>query len=328
MIVEKAKKQAEMPLTTTYTKRTASSYPPTSTGRRLAFAKWLADRENPLTARVAVNHIWLRHFSQAIVPSVFDFGKNGRAPSHPALLDWLAAEFVEPSKPHDERSDSRGWSMKRLHRLIVTSSTYRQASTPDAANAQIDRDNKYLWRFTPHRLEAEAVRDCVFFVAGKLDQKMGGPDIDYPLGLTTPRRSLYFRHAAEKQMEFLQLFDAANVTECYERQHSIVPQQALALMNSELSLRHARILARKIDAKEAEAFATSAFEHMLSRRPTKAELTECATFLAEQTKAYQTMKLNGGNVTDGSQPSNEPALRARENLVHALFNHHEFVTIR
>src|SRR4029077_20885156 len=97
------------------------------------------------------------------------------------------------------------------------------------------------------------------------DLTRGGPDIDYKLGLTVPRRSLYFRHAAEKQMEFLQLFDAANVTECYERQHSIVPQQALALMNSDLSLKHARILARTIVAKDAAPFTISAFEHVLTR---------------------------------------------------------------
>ena len=145
-----------------------------------------------------------------------------------------------------------------------------------------------------------------------------------------PRRSLYFRHAAEKQMEFLQLFDAASVTECYERQHSIVPQQALALMNSELSLKHARILARSIAGKtgDAAAFTISAFEHVLSRRPTAAESKECTKFLAEQTRVYQSTKVVGGNVADGSQPSNEAGQRARENLVHALMNHHEFVTIR
>lgn len=220
--------------------------------------------------------------------------------------------------------------MRHIHRLMVMSSTYRQASTPDAANMQIDRDNKYLWRYTPHRLEAEAVRDGVFYVAGKLDLQRSGPDIDYKLGLTTPRRSLYFRHAAEKQMEFLQLFDAANVTECYERQHSIVPQQALALMNSEVAIKHARILARTIAAKsnDPEAFAIGAFEHVLSRRPTPEERGECVTFLATQTKALQSMKLTGGNVEDGSQASNDAAQRARENLVHALFNHHEFVTVR
>ena len=307
------------------------AYPTESTGRRLALAKWLADADNPLTARVAVNHIWLRHFGQAIVPSVFDFGRNGRPPSHPALLDWLAAEFMQPVKPQDNRSVPGGaWSMKHLHRLIVTSGTYRQASTPDLANTEIDRDNKYLWRYPPHRLEAEAVRDCVFFVAGKLDLKMSGPDIDYPLGLTVPRRSLYFRHAAEKQMEFLQLFDAASVTECYERRHSIVPQQALALMNSEVSLKHARILARMIadHAADPEAFTAAAFEHVLSRRPTPAEAKECAAFLAEQSQRYQGTKLTGSKAANGSQGSNDPGQRARENLVHALMNHHEFVTIR
>jgi hypothetical protein len=330
---KKLEKDAQAPPTINYKKRSITSYPAQSTGRRLAFAKWLANRDNPLTARVAVNHIWMRHFGQAIVPSVFDFGRNGRPPSHPALLDWLAAEFMNSpplsSAPLPE-GEGRKWSMKHLHRLIVTSSAYRQASTPDLANAQIDRDNKFLWRYPPHRLEAEAVRDCVFYVAGKLDLKMGGPDIDYPLGLTVPRRSLYFRHAAEKQMEFLMLFDAASVTECYERRHSIVPQQALALMNSELSLKQARILARAIAGTSSgpETFTVSAFEHLLTRAPTKAERTECVTFLQEQTRRFQTMTLTGGNTTDGSQPSADPAQRARENLVHALMNHHEFVTVR
>src|SRR5207244_1927121 len=160
----KAEAEVRQPATTAYSHRSLSSYPPTSTGRRLAFARWLTDTDNPLTARVAMNHVWLRHFGQAIVPSVFDFGRNGRPPSHPALLDWLAAEFME-----------RGWSMKAMHKLIVTSSAYRMASTPDATNAALDRDNKYLWRFVPRPLEAEAVRDCVFYVAGKLDPAMGGP---------------------------------------------------------------------------------------------------------------------------------------------------------
>ena len=153
---------------------------------------------NPLTARVAVNHLWGRHFGRAIVPTVNDFGRNGQRPSHPALLDWLAAEFMD-----------RGWSMKAIHRLIVTSATYRQDSTPDPADLARDPDNVFLWRWTPRRAEAEVVRDCLFAVAGSLDSTMGGPDIDHQAGLTVPRRSLYFQHAAEKQMEFLQIFDAA-----------------------------------------------------------------------------------------------------------------------
>src|SRR5262249_1740796 len=159
------------------------------------------------------NHIWLRHFGQPLVPRVFDFGRNGRPPSHPALLDWLATEFMD-----------HHWSMKHLHHLILTSRSYRLASTPDEANLKLDPDNTYYWRMVPRRLEAELVRDCVLSVTGALDLTRGGPDIDQNLGLSVPRRSLYFRHAAEKQMEFLKLFDAASVTECYQRKESILPQ--------------------------------------------------------------------------------------------------------
>ena len=113
---------------------------------------------------MAVNHIWGRHFGRAIVPSVNDFGRNGQPPSHPALLDWLAAEFMD-----------RGWSMKAIHRLIVTSATYRQASTPDPADLARDPDNVYLWRWTPRRAEAEVVRDCVFAVAGRARPDDGRP---------------------------------------------------------------------------------------------------------------------------------------------------------
>src|SRR5262249_45210893 len=116
-----------------FTPRPLPTYPATSSGRRLAFANWLADKQNPLTARVAVNQLWLRHFGQAWVPGVFDSGRTGRPPSHPALLDWLAAELM-----------ANKWSMKHLHREVLLSATYRQASTPDAANLAIDRDNIYL----------------------------------------------------------------------------------------------------------------------------------------------------------------------------------------
>lgn len=297
----KAEADAKLPPTTAYVPLSTTSYPTTSTGRRLAFAKWIADCDNPLTARVAMNHIWLRHFGQAIVPSVFDFGKNGRNPSHPALLDWLAAEFMD-----------KGWSMKHMHRLIVTSSAYHMSSTPDDSNMGIDRDNIYLWRMSPRRLEAEAVRDCVFYVAGKLDPAMGGPDIPHAQGLTTPRRSIYFQHASEKQMEFLKLFDSAGVTECYQRKESVQPQQALALANSELTRTHARILAQALTAGDDAAFVTVAFERVLSRSPTDDEMTECS--------AYLKARANSGGA--------DAVLRSRESLIHVLLNHHEFVTVR
>ena len=227
-----AQAAARQPASTAYAAPPRTTYPAASTGRRLAFARWIADESNPLTARVAVNHIWGRHFGRAIVPTVNDFGRNGQPPSHPALLDWLAAELMDG-----------GWSMKAIHRLIVTSAAYRRDSRPDPADLARDPDDVFLWRWMPRRAEAEVVRDCVFAVAGALDSTMGGHDIGHEFGLKIPRRSLYFQHAAEKQMEFLQIFDAPGVTECYRRKESILPQQALALANSELSLRMARRLA-------------------------------------------------------------------------------------
>ncbi len=191
-----------------------------------------------------------------------------------------------------------------MHRLIVTSSAYRMASTPDDANLALDRDNVYLWRMNSRRLEAEAVRDGVFYVAGRLDGRMGGPDIPHAQGLAVPRRSLYFQHAQEKQMEFLKVFDAAPVTECYRRKESILPQQALALANSDLVRQHAKRLAGELAAKagaDDAAFVTAAFERVLSRPPTAAERAECVAFLKQ---------------------------RPRESLVVVLMNHHEFVTIR
>ncbi len=178
-------------------------HPRTSSGRRLALARWIVDSKNPLTVRVAANHIWSRHFGAGLVPSMDEFGQNRTEPSHPALLDWLAAELMEPSIGSQSSGSARGWSMKHLHRLIVTSNTYRTASTNDAACYAIDPDNRYLWRTTTRRVEAEVVRDSVLYVAGGLDLTQGGPEVDQNQGLTTPRRSLYFRSAPEKQMLFL-----------------------------------------------------------------------------------------------------------------------------
>jgi hypothetical protein len=321
----KAESDLSLPPSTQYTKRDLPKFPTSTTGRRAAFAHWLADKNNPLTARVAVNHIWLRHFGQAIEPSVFDFGRNGRPPSHPALLDWLAAELMTPAKPQ------AAWSMKHLHRLIITSATYRQSSTSDPADAAIDRDNKYLWHMPPRRLEAEVVRDEILYVAGKLDQSFSGPDIDQNLGMTNFRRSLYFRHAAEKEMEFLKLFDAASVTECYQRKESVIPQQALALSNSELTIRMARLLARALAARHSDAreFVTTAFERTLTRPPTANEMSECLAFLEQQQKAHSASSVTPRAADAGGHaPALDPALRARENLVQVLFNHHEFVTVR
>jgi hypothetical protein len=232
----------------------------------------------------------MRHFGKPIVPTVFEFGRHGRPPSHPALLDWLATEFVR-----------EGWSMKKMHRLMVTSSVYRMESSTDPSDAALDKDNRYLWRMNSRRMEAEAIRDSILQVAGLLDPTMGGPDLDSSLGLTSHRRSLYFRHANEKQMEFLVLFDEANTAECYERSESVVPQQALALANSSLTLEMARRVARSLPRDPD--FVAAAFDRVLCRPPTDQEREECSKFLKD---------------TD----------RSREMLVHVLFNHHDFVMIR
>ncbi|HEX6984206.1 MAG TPA: DUF1549 and DUF1553 domain-containing protein, partial [Planctomycetaceae bacterium] len=224
-------------------------HPATSTGRRTALARWITDPANPLTARVAVNHVWMRHFGEPLVPTVFDFGMHGSPPTHPELLDWLAAEFV-----------ASGWDMKALHRLIVTSATYRQASgmwdvgdgmlisKPHPAShhptpVSLDPDNRLLWRMNRRRAEAEVIRDSLLAVSGRLDGTLGGPELDESADQTTARRSLYYRHAPEKYAPFLQTFDGASADECYRRATTVVPQQALAQMNSRLSREQSRLVA-------------------------------------------------------------------------------------
>jgi hypothetical protein len=308
-------------------------YPKESTGRRTALARWITDPKNPLTPRVAVNQIWMRHFGRPLVPTVLDFGVNGQAPTHPELLDWLAAELQRPSS---RQGGAAPWSMKHLHRLVLTSRTYRMASTPEDHALATDPDNIWLWRMNSRRMEAELVRDGILAVTGKLDLTFGGPDIDYTLGLKVNRRSLYFRHAQEKQMEFLKLFDCAAVTDCYQRKESVVPQQALALANSELTLVQARIIARELaeqTAGDGEAFITAAFERVLSRLPTADEMTLTTAFLDEQCRTLtaageQQLAAAGAASGDPARPAVQPALRARENLVHVLLNHNDFLTIR
>ncbi len=301
-------------------------YPAQSTGRRLALAEWLTSRDNPLVARVAVNHIWNRHFGRGLVPSMFDFGQNGKPPTHPALLDWLAAELMEPTQVAGAPVEP--WSMKHIHRLIVNSSVYRLSTQIDAERLAKDPDNEYLMRASTKRMEAEIVRDAVLYVAGNLDVGMGGPDIDFELGFQVPRRSLYFRHAAEKEMTFLKIFDAAAVTECYQRKSSVMPQQALAMINSELTILQARRLVRnwKGDPLSDLEFSSAMFEHILTRRATSDELSTCIQFLAESASRSAVGEV-AAKSDDLSKPSADPKMRAREQLVHVLMNHHEFVSI-
>jgi hypothetical protein len=315
---------------TTYTPL-SPIYPRTSTGRRTALARWIASKDNPLTARVAVNHIWGWHFGRPLVETTYNFGRSGARPSHPQLLDWLAVELME-----------NGWRTKPLHRSIVTSEAYRQSSHFDreSQNYKIDPENISLWHFPPRRLEAEEVRDRLLFVAGELDLTMGGPEIPQEQGMTSRRRSLYFAHHGEGKMEFLELFDAANACEAYRRSSSVLPQQALALSNSELELHQGRVLAGKLwravetDTAQAErqtAFLRMAFEQILGRVPTTAEHDASVSFLARQESLFRHQKaeIEAANKAAGTGgPSTDPAARAREDLIHALLNHNDFVTVR
>jgi hypothetical protein len=273
-------------------------YPKTSSGRRLAFARWISDRQNPLTARVLVNHVWLRHFDAPLVERTFDFGLRSEKPRQAALLDWLAVQFMED-----------GWSLKKLHKRIIMSGVYRLSSSSGESSGverATDPDNHTLWRMNARRMEAEVVRDSVLSLGGNLDLTMGGPPIEHTQGQTVLRRSLYFRQDKERQMTFLSLFDGAKVNECYQRKTTVAPQQALAMFNSQVAAGQSRKIAEAHSELDGSEFVIALFEHVLNRTPDPTEQAECMQFLAE---------------FSGSAES-------RHQLALVLLNHNDFVTIR
>jgi len=315
-------------------------YPKTSTGRRAALARWMTSPDNPLTARVAVNHIWLRHFGRPLVESVFDFGRGGKAPSNPELLDWLAVELMQPSHPAaddpERKTSPAAWSMKHIHRLIVTSNAYRISSRPGTGHAGLkaDPDNRLFWRFQQRRLEAEVIRDSLLHVSGELDPTLGGQDLDPTLEATSRRRSLYFSVYPEGggMMRFLTLFDAPDPCDCYRRTVSLIPQQALGMSNSVLALNLGRSLTEKLSesAKVSDGeFIISVYETTLTRGPTAEEAATCQKFLQTQRKLFTSsdFKPPTGSDKDLVAASTDPVQRARESLVRVLINHHEFVTV-
>ena len=304
-------------------------FPRTSTGRRSGLAEWIVSDSNPRTARVAANHLWGRHFGHPLVATPENFGLNGRQPSHPELLDWLANELIA----HD-------WKMKPLHRQLVLSATYRMASvlptTAATAAADVDPDNRYLWRMNSRRMEAEVVRDSTLSVALRLDQTMGGPEIPETEGEKNLRRSLYFRNTPNEKMLMLEVFDVADPNACYRRKESIVPHQSLAMMNSGLVLDSARTLATEL-AAELDAkpdlerdFVTAAFTAVLARAPTAEEAERCEAFLRQHAEQLQQTEQPtfpaGGSATQPAAA--DSMLRAKQNLVHVLLLHNDFVTIR
>jgi hypothetical protein len=290
------------------------NFPTYSTGRRTALAVWITDRRNPLTARVAVNHIWARHMGTPLVATMFDFGRKATPPSHPELLDWLASELIDS-----------GWDMKHLHRLILMSSTYRMSSSTAgmAANIAKDADNLGLWRRTPVRLEAQAVRDSLLSLAGTLDCSLGGPSILPSAQDKSTRRSIYFFHSNNDRNLFLTTFDDAPVNECYRRDQSIVPQQALALSNSRLVHDAAGKITERLSSRSAHEsaqgsdrrFIERAFYVILGIRANEDEIRASLEALNEWREQLHPDR-------------NRAADPAHVNLVWALLNHSDFVTVR
>src|SRR5262249_10485534 len=193
---------------------------------------------NPLTARVHVNRLWQHHFGRGLVATPGDFGRRGAPPTHPELLDWLAAELMRG-----------GWGVKRIHRLLVTSATYRQGSPAPARPSRLDPDNALWWRWSPRRLEAEAIRDAMLAVSGELDRRAGGASD--PNGAKSLRRSLYLFQRRGKPPAFQPLFDGPNaiLESCARRHVSTVPLQALYLLNNDFSLARARALAKRVEGR-------------------------------------------------------------------------------
>ena len=300
-------------------------YPETSSGRRTALANWLVSKDNPLPARVAVNDIWLRHFGKPLVATVANFGRNGAKPSNQALLDWLAVDFME-----------NGWSMKKLHRTLLTSKAYRMASSGAAlteANKQIDQENKFFWHMNARRMEAETIRDAVLYQAGLLDLTTGGPDIDENQAFDSRRRSLYLRQTPDSQAEFLRLYDQPMPNDCYIRPESIIPQQALASANSTFFQEASRILAKSLNGTRTtdEDFIRASFNTILGAPPTSVEMAESRKFLTSQSALLsQPERLTRfSDVVDTRvPPAADARQRARESLIHALLNHNEFITVR
>jgi hypothetical protein len=225
--------------------------------RRLALAGWIGSPHNPLTARVMVNRIWHYHFGRGLVPTPSDFGFGGGQPSHPELLDWLATEFI-----------ASGWRPKTIHRLVMLSATYRQASRADNAQLTSDAQNHLLWRFAPRRLEAEAIRDAMLWTSGVLDLGMGGPGYDAfepstnyvkvyipkrSFGRAEWRRMVYQEKPRLRQDATFGEFDCPDSTQAMARRNvSTTALQSLNLLNGPFVMQQSRLFAERL-AREAGA---------------------------------------------------------------------------
>ena len=232
---------------------------------RLELAKEIASADNPLTSRVIVNRVWLHHFGQGIVRTPDDFGTRSEPPTHPELLDYLASWFVE-----------NGWSLKKLHRLIMSSSAYQQSSDENPRFAQVDPENRYLWQMNRRRLDFEALRDTVLYIGGKLDLTMGGPGVRLDSEPYSLRRSVYGYVDRNNLPNMHLAFDFANPDlTTGKRDETIVPQQALFMMNSPLVVEQAKNLVKRPDFKAKasnEEKVKLLYSLIYQRAPTEIEL--------------------------------------------------------
>ncbi|MHB8519595.1 MAG: DUF1549 and DUF1553 domain-containing protein [Limisphaerales bacterium] len=309
-----------------------------STGRRTALASLLTDPQNPLTARVMVNRLWHYHFGRGIVGTPSDFGVKGDRPTHPELLDWLAGEFVR-----------NGWSLKQMHRLIMTSSTYRQSSAYREAAAKVDPDNQWLWRFRRHRLEGETIRDAALAVAGRLNPEMGGPSVfpELPRGMTvrggwkvTPdrverdRRSIYVFVRRNTRYPMFEAFDMPDTHEsCPRRNVTTNPIQALTMLNSELTLDWARSFAGRVlesAGARPDRQIETAYRLALGRNPDPGERRIVTEFFSRQEKILADRAAAGGKLALPAGPQGQAdrvEAAALVDFCHMLINGNEFLYV-
>jgi len=306
---------------------------------RLDLARWLVGKNNPLPARVSVNRIWMRYFGQGLVQTENDFGYQGAIPTHPLLLDWLASSFV-----------NGGWSQKKLHKLIVTSATYRQASFVRDDLAQIDPKNELLARQSRIRVDAEIVRDLALSVSGLLSEKVGGPSVFPPqpsgvysftqnkyqwktsTGEDRYRRGMYTFFIRSAPYPMLTTFDVPrfNAT-CTRRNRSNTPLQSLAMANDEAMVEMARSLGNRIIGQHLETDTQKlqyAFQLCLTRRPNNQELFQLSQYLNEQRKLFEAdlnnAKLVAGDKFDTKTSISEAA--SWTSIARVLLNLDEFIT--
>ncbi len=273
-----------------------------TTGRRTALARWLADPNNPLTPRVQVNRIWQHHFGRGLVSTPNDFGHLGEQPSHPELLDWLAKYFVE-----------HNWSVKEVHRLILTSAAYRQSADVTSQAAQtastLDPENRLLWRGAVKRMASDQIRDAMLAATGELDLEMNGPSVE----ASKPRRTIYVKWLRNSRDPLLDAFDPPDsYTSSPQRNVTTTPMQSLVLINGPYVLQRAQALAKrlqKMPGQEPAQLIAAAYQLTLGREPKPAEQRKAEAFLQSQTALIAKSQIKVSQVVTQPMP-HRPGLAA------------------